>query len=71
MSKTRTAPKTSKSKFPKSIQNMIQRAYLRGETSHQAASRINETTLASRLGVELSPAQVAAAFAWITMRSAR
>lgn len=71
MSRTRTAPRTSRSKFPKSIQNMIQRAYLRGENSHQAANRINETALADRLGVELTAAQVAAAYAWITMRNVK
>lgn len=62
---------TRRSTFPRSIQNMIQRAYLRGENSRQAAERINDTRLAQRLGLDLTQHQVAAAYAWITMRETK
>ena len=64
------ASKTTKrtSKFPKSIQNMIARAYNRDERASVAAARINSSATASKLGLNLSTQQVAAAYAWITMR---
>jgi hypothetical protein len=63
-----TTIKTSKSKFPKAIQAMIKRAYDRGEKAHTAATRINQSSTAKKLSLELSTQQVAAAYAWITMR---
>lgn len=54
--------------FPKTIQNMISRAYANNERASHAAARINNTATAHKLGLTLSTAQVAAAYAWITMR---
>lgn len=62
---------THESVFPKSIQNMIRRSYLRGESSLEAAERINSSALAAKLDVNLSQRQVAAAYAWITMKETR
>jgi len=67
----RNQPREHKSVFPKCIQNMIQRSYLRGESSAEAANRINSSATAGRLSINLSTAQVAAAYAWITMRETR
>lgn len=67
----RTQPREHKSVFPKCIHNMIQRAYVRGENSAQAAERINSSAIADKLDITLSTAQVAAAYAWITMRETR
>ena len=59
----------SKSRFPKCIQNMIQKAYERSLTSAEAAEHINASATARKLDIEVTPASVASAFAWITMRS--
>lgn len=63
------AENKTRSKFPRSIQNMITRGYHRGDHSSVTAERINQSSIASRLNLQLSTAQVAAVYAWITMRT--
>ena len=57
-----------RSKFPTSINNMIERAYDRDVHASDCADRINNSRTAERLGLTLTTRQVAAAYAWITMR---
>ena len=60
---------TRKSVFPKSIHNMIASAYKRNEKASHAADRISKSATAKKLSFSLSTQQVAAAYAWITMRN--
>ena len=61
-----TAKRTSR--FPKAIHNMILNGYLRNEHSNDCATRINRSATAKKLNVNLSTRQVAAVYAWITMK---
>jgi len=59
----------SRSRFPKCIQNMILNAYERNLSSAEAAEHINASATAQKLDIEVTPASVASAFAWITIRN--
>ena len=57
-----------RSVFPTSIQKMIEKAYDRQVHASDCALKINGSKTAEKRGVSLSTRQVAAAYAWITMR---
>lgn len=57
------------SHIPGCIRRMIKSGYDRGETSKECARRINASNIARKFKVKVNAAQIAAAFAWITMRS--
>jgi hypothetical protein len=61
--------KTNRSRLPKCISNMISTSYKRDESSATTAARINSSATAKKVGVRLTTPQVAAHFAWITMRN--